>query len=62
MQPFIIIRLKENAEERHVCDQEDGQNSAIPSHRTKKVTQVGAIREVKSVGYEHFEYELVCRV
>ncbi|XP_023521437.1 NAC domain-containing protein 72-like [Cucurbita pepo subsp. pepo] len=45
-QPFIIIRLKENAEERHVCDQEDGQNSAIASHRTKKVTQVGAIREM----------------
>ncbi|XP_023521433.1 NAC domain-containing protein 40-like [Cucurbita pepo subsp. pepo] len=48
-QPFIIFRLKKNAEERHVSirDQEDGQNSTVASHRTKKVKRGGEIREVR---------------
>ncbi|XP_023539601.1 NAC domain-containing protein 96-like [Cucurbita pepo subsp. pepo] len=47
-QPFIIFRLKKNAEERHVSirDQEDGQNSTVASHRTKKVKRGGEIREI----------------
>ncbi|XP_022936585.1 NAC domain-containing protein 96-like [Cucurbita moschata] len=47
-QPFIIFRLKKNAEERRVSirDQEDGQNSTVASHRTKKVKRGGEIREM----------------